>query len=58
MTSKTIVELSTQTMLSDYVTAIAWSPLGNLLAVGTGSGEVHLQLVAGFPSRVNMSESL
>ncbi len=29
-------------MLSDYVTAIAWSPLGNLLAVGTGSGEVRL----------------
>jgi WD40 repeat protein len=42
MTSKTILELSAQTMLSDYVTAIAWSPLGNLLAVGTGSGEVRL----------------
>jgi Tol biopolymer transport system component len=42
MTSKTILELSAQTMLSDYVTAIAWSPLGTLLAVGTGSGEVRL----------------
>lgn len=42
MAFKSIVELSAKETLSDYVTAIAWSPVGNLLAVASGAGEVCL----------------
>ena len=37
-----ILELSATTQLSDYVSAIAWSPTGNILAAATCNGEVHL----------------
>ena len=37
-----ILELILQATLSDYVTAIAWSPIGNLVAVAAGDGEVRL----------------
>lgn len=42
MVSEPILELSAQDALSDYVTAIAWSPMGNTLAVASGDGEVRL----------------
>lgn len=42
MTLKSILELSAKETLSDYVTAIAWSPMGNTLAAVSGSGEVRL----------------
>jgi WD40 repeat protein len=39
---KSILELSAKETLSDYVTAIAWSPIGNTVAAASGSGEVRL----------------
>jgi WD40 repeat protein len=42
VTLKSILELSAKETLSDYVTAIAWSPIGNTVAVASGSGEVRL----------------
>ena len=39
---KPLVELSAQHTLADYVTALAWSPVGSTLAVASGSGEVAL----------------
>ncbi|MGI0495355.1 WD40 repeat domain-containing protein [Alkalinema pantanalense CENA528] len=42
VTLKSILELSAKETLSDYVTAIAWSPMGNTVAVASGSGEVRL----------------
>lgn len=42
MTLQSILELSAQETLSDYVTAIAWSPIGNTLAAASGAGEVCL----------------
>ena len=47
---KSFLERSFKHRLSDYVTAIAWSPLGNLLAAASGAGEVQLvwQSKAGF----------
>jgi len=39
---KSFLERSFKHRLSDYVTAIAWSPLGNLLAAASGAGEVQL----------------
>ncbi|NJL48243.1 MAG: WD40 repeat domain-containing protein [Leptolyngbyaceae cyanobacterium SM2_5_2] len=37
-----LVALSAQHSLSDYITALAWSPVGNTLAIASGSGEVSL----------------
>jgi WD40 repeat protein len=37
-----LVELSAQHALTDYVTALTWSPVGNTLAIASGSGEVSL----------------
>jgi WD40 repeat protein len=42
MTLKYTLELSAKETLSDYVTAIAWSPTGNTLAAASGAGEVRL----------------
>ena len=42
MTLKSILELSAKEVLSDYVTAIVWSPIGNTLAAASGAGEVYL----------------
>jgi WD40 repeat protein len=42
MTLQSILELSAKETLLDYVTAIAWSPKGNVLAAASGSGEVRL----------------
>ncbi|KAM3104836.1 WD40 repeat domain-containing protein [Phormidesmis sp. 146-33] len=42
MTLQSILELSAKETLSDYVTAIAWSPIGNAVAVASGLGEVRL----------------
>ncbi|MGI0484196.1 WD40 repeat domain-containing protein [Pantanalinema rosaneae CENA516] len=42
VTLKSILELSAKETLSDYVTAIAWSPIGNTVAAASGSGEVRL----------------
>ncbi len=39
---KPLAELSRHHQLSDYITAIAWSPVGNTLAVTSGAGEVLL----------------
>lgn len=39
-----------QSELSDYVTAIAWSPAGCYLAACSAAGEVHLFQVPGFQS--------
>ncbi len=41
-TLKSTLSLTTQDRLSDYVTAIAWSPVGNIVAVASGDGEVRL----------------
>lgn len=37
---KPLAELSRHHQLSDYITAISWSPVGNTLAVTSGAGEV------------------
>lgn len=37
-----LVALSAQHALSDYVSALAWSPVGYTLAIASGSGEVSL----------------
>ncbi|MBW4551507.1 MAG: WD40 repeat domain-containing protein [Aphanocapsa sp. GSE-SYN-MK-11-07L] len=42
ITLKSILEVSAKATLSDYVTVIAWSPMGNTLAAASGSGEVRL----------------
>jgi WD40 repeat protein len=42
MTLQSILELSAKETLLDYVTAIAWSPKGKVLAAASGSGEVRL----------------
>jgi len=42
MTLQSILELSAKETFSDYVTAIAWSPIGNTVAVASGAGEVRL----------------
>lgn len=42
MILKSILELSAKETLSDYITAIAWSPMGNTVAAASGSGEVRL----------------
>ncbi len=42
ITEQPILELSATTQLSDYVSAIAWSPVGNTLAAACSNGEVHL----------------
>jgi len=42
MTLQSILELRAKETLSDYVTAIAWSPIGNLLAAASGAGEVQV----------------
>ena len=41
-TSNPILEFTFQTKLSDYVSAIAWSPIGNILAAATSAGELYL----------------
>ena len=41
-TLKSILSLSAQETLSDYITTIAWSPTGNIVAVASGDGEVRL----------------
>lgn len=40
--SEPILEFTFQTTLSDYVSAIAWSPIGNTLVAASSSGEVYL----------------
>ncbi|MBE9204727.1 WD40 repeat domain-containing protein [Synechocystis salina LEGE 06099] len=40
--AKSLLTLRWQTILSDYVTAIAWSPNGSFLAVASAAGEVVL----------------
>ncbi|UAJ72614.1 WD40 repeat domain-containing protein [Synechocystis sp. PCC 7339] len=40
--AKSLLTLRWQTILSDYVTAIAWSPNGSCLAVASAAGEVVL----------------
>lgn len=40
--SESILSLRVQETLSDYITTIAWSPIGNMLAVASGDGEVRL----------------
>lgn len=40
--TKSLLTLSWQTLLADYVTAIAWSPNGAFLAVASAAGEVVL----------------
>jgi WD40 repeat protein len=42
ITEQPILELSATTQLSDYVSAIAWSPIGNTFAAACCNGEVHL----------------
>jgi WD40 repeat protein len=42
LASQPILELSATTQLSDYVSAISWSPTGNTLAAACCNGEVHL----------------
>ena len=42
MTLEPILEFTFQTTLTDYVSAIAWSPIGNTLAAASISGEVYL----------------
>ncbi|WP_008314072.1 WD40 repeat domain-containing protein [Leptolyngbya sp. PCC 6406] len=42
LSRKPLVELSAQHALADYVTALAWSPVGNTLAIASGGGEVSL----------------
>ncbi|TVQ15475.1 MAG: WD40 repeat domain-containing protein [Leptolyngbya sp. DLM2.Bin27] len=37
-----LVELSAQHALTDYITTLTWSPVGNTLAIASGSGEVSL----------------
>lgn len=51
---KSFLERSFKHRLSDYVTAIAWSPLGNLLAAASGAGEVQLVTPskAGFKAKI------
>ncbi|NET57822.1 MAG: DUF2396 family protein [Symploca sp. SIO2E6] len=38
MILQSILELSAKETLLDYVTAIAWSPIGNMLAAASGAG--------------------
>jgi WD40 repeat protein len=42
MVLQSILELNIKETLSDYVTAIAWSPRGSTLAASSGAGEVIL----------------
>lgn len=42
ITEQPILELSATTQLSDYVSAIVWSPIGNTFAAACCNGEVHL----------------
>ena len=42
ITEQPILELSATTQLSDYVSAIAWSPIDNTFAAACCNGEVHL----------------
>lgn len=37
-----LVELQVQRSLSEYITALVWSPVGNRLAIASGAGEVVL----------------
>ncbi|MEM7647852.1 MAG: WD40 repeat domain-containing protein [Cyanobacteria bacterium P01_A01_bin.70] len=39
---KPLVELQVHRSLSDYITALVWSPVGNQLAIASGAGEVVL----------------
>ncbi len=39
---KPLVELQVNRSLSEYITALAWSPVGNRLAIASGAGEVVL----------------
>ncbi len=50
ITEQPILELSATTQLSDYVSAIAWSPIDNTLAAACCNGEVHL--IESFVGRV------
>jgi WD40 repeat protein len=42
ITEQPILELSATTQLSDYVSAISWSPIGNTLVAACCNGEIHL----------------
>ncbi|ASC73713.1 hypothetical protein XM38_046850 [Halomicronema hongdechloris C2206] len=39
---KSLVELQVHRSLSEYITALVWSPVGNRLAIASGAGEVVL----------------
>ena len=39
---KPLVELQVHRFLSEYITALVWSPVGNRLAIASGAGEVVL----------------
>ncbi|NEQ54344.1 MAG: WD40 repeat domain-containing protein, partial [Leptolyngbya sp. SIO3F4] len=39
---KPLVELQVHRSLSDYITTLLWSPVGNRLAIASGAGEVAL----------------
>ena len=39
---KPLVKLQVHRSLSEYITALAWSPVGNTLAIASGAGEVVL----------------
>ena len=39
---KPLVDLQVYRFLSEYITALAWSPVGNRLAIASGAGEVVL----------------
>ncbi len=45
-----------QGMLSDYVTAVAWSPSGQILAASTGAGEVVLWTAKGLTTLQESSQ--
>ncbi|MGG6266552.1 WD40 repeat domain-containing protein [Leptolyngbya sp. AN03gr2] len=49
---RSLLELRWQSVLSDYVTAIAWSPDGKMLAVCSAAGEVVLYATRTFDSIV------
>jgi WD40 repeat protein len=40
--TESILKLEIQETLSDYIVAIAWSPVGNMVAIAAGDGEVRL----------------
>jgi WD40 repeat protein len=54
---RSLLELRSQSSLSDYVTAIAWSPDGKRLAVCSAVGEIVLYSTGTFDAMVLQSET-